>query len=196
MSDNDNSGEISALKASLRAVTEERNKLRQEVNTWRETGATWEARDKSLTEQVAKLQTDLKSTNTRHEQDMHLSSLGISSKRGRRAIRREYADALSELGEGAERPAFADFVGELKEDPLYGRWFSTGVDKSMEKSAAPVDKPKATRKPASNPNAGAGQPEAPAGALSVKGYNNLRAKHGRKAGRMALELLRKQGLSE
>ena len=41
--------EMSALKASMRAVTEERNRLRAEVNTWKESGATWEARDKTLT---------------------------------------------------------------------------------------------------------------------------------------------------
>ncbi len=140
MSDEQNEHtEMSALKASMRAVTEERNRLRQEVNTWKESGATWEARDKNLSEQVARLQGELASTKTHHEQDLHLSGLGITSKRGRRAIRREYADAVAEVADGAEAPAFADFVGELREDPLFGRWFSTAADKSVEKSAQTVE---------------------------------------------------------
>lgn len=186
--------EMSALKASMRAVTEERNRLRAEVNTWKESGARWEARDKTLTEQVGKLQSELNSTKSHHEQDLHLSGLGITSKRGRRAIRREYSDALADLGEGAEAPVFGAFVDELKADPLYGRWFSEPVDKSVDNSAAPVDKPKTRRKPAANPNAGAAQPKTPVGQMTSEAYGNLRAKHGRKAGRVALELLRKQGI--
>ena len=186
--------EMSALKASMRAVTDERNRLRAEVNTWKEQGATWEASTKTLTEQVSKLQGELTSTKSHHEQDLQLSSLGITSKRGRRAIRREYSDAVADLGDGAEAPAFGAFVDELKEDPLYGRWFSTAADNSAEKSAEAAPAAKARRKPAANPNAGAAQPKAPAGNITAESYSTLRAKHGRKAGRVALELLRKQGV--
>lgn len=186
--------EMSALKASMRAVTEERNRLRQEVNSWKEQGATWEARDKNLSEQVAKLQGELASTKSHHEQDLHLSGLGITSKRGRRAIRREYSDAVADLAEGAEAPVFGAFVDELKADPLYGRWFSTDADKPADKPAEAAAPPKARRKPAANPNAGAAQPKAPVGQMTAEAYGNLRAKHGRKAGRVALELLRKQGI--
>ena len=195
MSDEQNEHtEMSALKASMRAVTEERNRLRQEVNTWKESGATWEARDKNLSEQVARLQGELASTKTHHEQDLHLSGLGITSKRGRRAIRREYSDTIADLGEGAEAPAFGAFVDELKADPLYGRWFSTDADKPADNPAEVAAPPKARRKPAANPNAGAAQPKAPVGQMTAEAYSNLRAKHGRKAGRVALELLRKQGI--
>lgn len=195
MSDEQNEHtEMSALKASMRAVTEERNRLRQEVNTWKESGATWEARDKNLSEQVARLQGELASTKTHHEQDLHLSGLGITSKRGRRAIRREYSDTIADLGEGAEAPAFGAFVDELKADPLYGRWFSTDADKPADNPAEAAAPPKARRKPAANPNAGAAQPKAPVGQMTAEAYSNLRAKHGRKAGRVALELLRKQGI--
>ena len=45
-----------------------------------------------------------------------------------------------------------------------------------------------------DPNAGAAQPKAPAGNITAESYSTLRAKHGRKAGRVALELLRKQGV--
>jgi len=195
MSDNsNNSSELASLKASLRAVTEERNRYRSELNTMRETGATRETESKALTEQIARLQAELKSTRTRHEQDLHLTGLGISSTRGRRAIRREYAEAIAEIGEEGEAPAFADFVGELKEDPLYGGWFSTAADKSVDNADDAVDKSTKKRKPASDPNAGATQPKAPVGELTSKAYTNLRAKHGRRAGRVALELLRKQGV--
>ena len=119
-------------------------------------------------------------------------------KRGRRAIRREYADALSEVAEGGEAPAFADFVGELREDPLFGRWFSTAADKSVEKSAQtaePVEKSKPKRKPASNPNAGTTTPKPPDTEVSLNGYRAQRQKLGRKATLAAnLELLKKQGL--
>ena len=186
--------EMSALKASMRAVTEERNRLRAEVNTWKEQGATWEASTKTLTEQVSKLQGELNSTKSHHEQDLQLSSLGITSKRGRRAIRREYSDALADLGEGADAPEFGAFVDELKTDPLYGRWFSTDAEKPAEKPAEAAPAAKARRKPAANPNAGAAQPKAPAGNITAESYSTLRAKHGRKAGRVALELLRKQGV--
>ena len=86
------------------------------------------------------------------------------------------------------------FVDELKADPLYGRWFSTDADKPADKPAEAAAPPKARRKPAANPNAGAAQPKAPVGQMTAEAYGNLRAKHGRKAGRVALELLRKQGI--
>lgn len=173
-----------SLRDSLRAVSAERSRLAAELKT--------------AQEQLSKLQGELKSTNARHSQDMHLVSAGITSKRGRRAIRREYADALSEVAEGGEAPAFADFVGELREDPLFGRWFSTGVDKSVEKSAQtaePVEKSKPKRKPASNPNAGTTTPKPPDTEVSLNGYRAQRQKLGRKATLAAnLELLKKQGL--
>ena len=169
-----------SLRDSLRAVSAERSRLAGELKT--------------AQEQLAKMQADLKSTTARHGQDMHLMSAGITSKRGRRAIRREYSDALADLGEGAEAPAFGAFVDELKTDPLYGRWFSTDAEKPAEKPAEAAPAAKARRKPAANPNAGAAQPKAPAGNITAESYSTLRAKHGRKAGRVALELLRKQGV--
>ncbi len=182
MSDEQNEHtEMSALKASLRAVTEERNRLRQEVNTWKESAATWEARDKSLTEQVKKLKTDLKITRSGHDQDLHLTGMGIDSKSGRRAIRREYEDALSNVAEGAEAPTFGDFVNELKEDPFWGRWFS--IDK--DKPAAPVEKSKPRQKPASNPNAGATQPKTPTGGYHCRELSRL-ARQARHQGRAAV----------
>ena len=69
--------EMTAIKASMRAVTEERNRLRAEVNTWKEQGATWEASTATLTEQVSKLQGELNNTKSHHEQDLQLSGLGI-----------------------------------------------------------------------------------------------------------------------
>jgi len=149
---------------------------------------------KTAQEQAAKFQADLKSSTTRHSQDMHLVSAGITSKRGRRAIRREYADALSEVSEGSEAPAFGTFVDDLKDDPLYGRWFSTAADKPADKpaEAAPV---KAKRKPASNPNAGTVTPKPPDTEIDAKGYRAQRQKLGRKGVLAAnLELLKKQGL--
>lgn len=171
------------LRAQLRAVSAERSRLAGEL--------------KAAQEQTAKLQADLKSTSARHTQDMHLVSAGITSKRGRRAIRREYADAVAEVADGAEAPAFADFVGELREDPLFGRWFSTAADKSVEKSAQtvePVEKSKPKRKPASNPNAGTITPKPPDTEIDGKSWRAQRQKLGR-AGVLAanLELLKKQG---
>jgi len=172
--------DTSDLRAQLRAVSAERSRLAGELKT--------------AQEQAAKFQADLKSSTTRHSQDMHLVSAGITSKRGRRAIRREYADALSEVSEGSEAPAFGTFVDDLKDDPLYGRWFSTAVDKSADKpaEAAPV-KPK--RKPASNPNAGTVTPKPPDTEIDAKSYRAQRQKLGRKGVLTAnLELLKKQGL--
>ena len=172
--------DTSDLRAQLRAVSAERSRLAGELKT--------------AQEQAAKLQADLKSSTTRHSQDMHLVSAGITSKRGRRAIRREYADALSEVSEGSEAPAFGAFVDDLKDDPLYGRWFSTAADKSADKpaEAAPV-KPK--RKPASNPNAGTVTPKPPDTEIDAKSYRAQRQKLGRKGVLAAnLELLKKQGL--
>jgi len=175
----------SDLRAQLRAVSAERSRLAGEL--------------KAAQEQLAKMQADLKSTTARHGQDMHLMSAGITSKRGRRAIRREYADALSEVAEGGEAPGFSEFVGELREDPLFGRWFSTAADNSVEKSAEAVEtaakavKPK--RKPASNPNAGTTTPKAPETAVDVNGYRSQRQRLGRGGALAAnLELLKKQGL--
>ena len=172
--------DTSDLRAQLRAVSAERSRLAGEL--------------KAAQEQAAKFQADLKSSTTRHSQDMHLVSAGITSKRGRRAIRREYADALSEVSEGGEAPAFGAFVDDLKDDPLYGRWFSTAADKPADKpaEAAPV---KAKRKPASNPNAGTVTPKPPDTEIDAKGYRAQRQKLGRKGVLAAnLELLKKQGL--
>jgi len=170
-----------SLRDSLRAVTAERSRLAAEL--------------KAAQEQVGKLQADLKSTSARHTQDMHLVSAGITSKRGRRAIRREYADAVAEVADGAEAPAFGDFVGELREDPLFGRWFSTAADNPVENSQQPMDNVKPTRKPASDPNAGTTTPAPPQSEVDLKGYRAHRAKSGRKAALAAnLELLKKQGL--
>ena len=172
--------DTSDLRAQLRAVSAERSRLAGELKT--------------AQEQAAKFQADLKSSTTRHSQDMHLVSAGITSKRGRRAIRREYADALSEVSEGSEAPAFGTFVDDLKDDPLYGRWFSTAADKPADKpaEAAPV---KAKRKPASNPNAGTVTPKPPDTEIDAKGYRAQRQKLGRKGVLAAnLELLKKQGL--
>ena len=175
----------SDLRAQLRAVSAERSRLAAEL--------------KAAQEQAAKFQADLKSTTARHGQDMHLMSAGITSKRGRRAIRREYADALSEVAEGGEAPGFSDFVGELREDPLFGRWFSIAADNPAEKPAEPAEtaaKPvKPKRKPASNPNAGTTTPKAPETTVDVNGYRSQRQRLGRGGALAAnLELLKKQGL--
>ena len=173
-----------SLRDSLRAVSAERSRLAGELKT--------------AQEQLAKMQADLKSTTARHGQDMHLMSAGITSKRGRRAIRREYADALSEVAEGGEAPGFSDFVGELREDPLFGRWFSTAADNPAEKSPEAVEtaaKPvKPKRKPASNPNAGTTAPKAPGAAVDLKAYSASRSQLGRRGAMAAnMEQLVKQG---
>jgi len=170
-----------SLRDSLRAVSAERSRLAGELKT--------------AQEQLAKMQADLKSTTARHGQDMHLMSAGITSKRGRRAIRREYADALSEVAEGGEAPAFSEFVGELREDPLFGRWFSTAADNSVEKPDEPATKPvKPKRKPASNPNAGTTAPKAPGAAVDLKAYSASRNQLGRRGAMAAnMEQLVKQG---
>lgn len=175
------SPDTSDLRAQLRAVSAERSRLAGELKT--------------AQEQAAKFQADLQTSTTRHTQDMHLVGAGITSKRGRRAIRREYADALSEVSEGSEAPAFGAFVDDLKDDPLYGRWFSTAIDKPVDNAAAPVDKPKTKRKPASNPNAGTVTPKPPETEIDAKGYRAQRQKLGRRGALTAnLELLKKQGL--
>lgn len=174
------SPDTSDLRAQLRAVSAERSRLAGELKT--------------AQEQAAKFQADLKSSTTRHSQDMHLVGAGITSKRGRRAIRREYADALSEVSEGSEAPAFGAFVDDLKDDPLYGRWFSPAIDKPVDNAAAPVDKPKTKRKPASNPNAGTVTPKPPETEIDGKVWRAQRKKLGRKGVLSAnLELLKKQG---
>lgn len=174
------SPDTSDLRAQLRAVSAERSRLAGELKT--------------AQEQAAKFQADLKTSTTRHSQDMHLVSAGITSKRGRRAIRREYADALSEVSEGSEAPAFGTFVDDLKDDPLYGRWFSTAIDKPVDNAAAPVDKPKTKRKPASNPNAGTVTPKPPDGIVDATSYASSRKQLGRRGALSAnMEALVKQG---
>ena len=171
--------DTSDRRAQLRAVSAERSRLAGELKT--------------AQEQAAKFQADLKSSTTRHSQDMHLVSAGITSNRGRRAIRREYADALSEVSEGSEAPAFSTFVDDLKDDPLYVRWFSTAADKPVDKpaEAAPV-KPK--RKPASNPNAGTVTPKPPDGIVDATSYASSRKQLGRRGALSAnMEALVKQG---
>jgi len=170
-----------SLRDSLRAVSAERSRLAGELKT--------------AQEQLVKMQADLKSTTARHGQDMHLMSAGITSKRGRRAIRREYADAVSEVAEGGEAPGFSDFVGELREDPLFGRWFSTAADNPAEKPPEAAAKPvKPKRKPASNPNAGTTAPKAPGAAVDLQAYSASRSQLGRRGAMAAnMEQLVKQG---
>ena len=170
-----------SLRDSLRAVSAERSRLAGELKT--------------AQEQLVKMQADLKSTTARHGQDMHLMSAGITSKRGRRAIRREYADAVSEVAEGGEAPGFSDFVGELREDPLFGRWFSTAADNPVEKPPEAAAKPvKPKRKPASNPNAGTTAPKAPGAAVDLQAYSASRSQLGRRGAMAAnMEQLVKQG---
>tara|TARA_R110000824_G_scaffold34756_3_gene109909 strand:- start:358 stop:987 length:630 start_codon:yes stop_codon:yes gene_type:complete len=170
-----------SMRDSLRAVSAERSRLAGELKT--------------ANEQLTRVQADLKSTTTRHNQDMHLVGAGITSKRGRRAIRREYTDALSEVADGGESPAFGAFVEELKDDPLYGRWFSTATDKPVDKSFGAVDNvPKVKRTPASNPNAGTTTPRPPGAVVDTASYTASRNQLGGRGAMSAnMEQLVRQG---
>ena len=187
------SEETADLRAQIRALSAERNDWKARAQ---EASGKVQALTSTIEEltpyrdQVASLQGELKESRARHSQDIHLTGLGISSDRGRRAIRREWKDTLAELGEGVEAPEFATFVEDLKADPFYGRWFEAPAAKTPEK---PPVKPKT--KPASNPNGGAATPKAPETPLDIGSYRTRRGKVGRKAARAQLaESLRKQGL--
>ena len=169
---------IAELRKSLKAVTGERSTLKasvEELTPYRD--------------QVASLQTQLKTTQTRHDQDLHLTGLGISSKRGRRAIRREYSDHVEELGDG-DAPEFSAYVEELKTDPLYGRWFEKPSEKR--EGEGKEEKTKAKRKPAGDPNGGAGTPKQPTGPINLKQYNEVKRAMGAAA---ALALVDKYGMA-
>ena len=188
------SEELESMKASLRAVTEERNRLRSDLQTWKQTASTWESKATALEplqDQIGKLQAELQSTTQRHEQDLHLTGLGISSKRARRAIRREYQAEMSETAEGTEPPAFGEFLESLKQDQAFSAWFTP----AQSKPAQPAQPASQTRQPASRPNAGADQPKPPAGAMTRESYATLRRTRGRQGTQAALELLKKQGIS-
>lgn len=167
-------------RSQLRAVSAERSRLRDEL--------------KAAQEQITALKTAQTQNASRYEQDLHLTGLGITSKRGRRAIRREYADAIAEAN-GDDKPQFGEFVQELRDDPLYGRWFSTAADKPVDNAAAAVDKVVKKRKPAGNPNGGATAPKQPAADITLEDYRARRAKLGRSGALAAsLEALKKQGI--
>ena len=171
---------IAELRKSLKAVTTERSALKasvEELSPYRD--------------QVASLQAQLKTTQTRHDQDLHLTGLGITSKRGRRAIRREYSDHVEELGDGAEAPEFSSFVEELKGDDLFGRWFKRIVEK-REGEEGKEEKGK-RRKPAGDPNGGAGTPKQPTGPITHKQYSEVKRSQGVKA---ALALVDKYGMAK
>lgn len=170
---------IAELRKSLKAVTTERSALKASVEELT-----------PFRDQVASLQTQLKTTQTRHDQDIHLTGLGITSKRGRRAIRREYSDHVEELGDG-DAPEFSAYVEELKTDPLYGRWFEKPEEK-REGEEGKEEKGK-KRKPAGNPNGGAGTPKQPTGPINHKQYNEIIRTQGVKA---ALALVDKYGMDK
>jgi hypothetical protein len=183
--------DIERLKASLRAVTSERDRYKQEASTWQNAAATFEQQVAALSpfkEQVTALQGELKQTRTTHEQDLTLTGMGITSTRARRAIRREYGAELAELGEGAEPPPFETFVESLKGDQFFGRLFSA-PEQTAEAAASrqPV-------KPAVNPNAGTGQPKAPDTPLDLAAYQEVRSRQGPRAASALLEQLKKQGI--
>ncbi len=168
---------IAELRKSLKAVTGERSTLKASVEELA-----------PYRDQVASLQTQLETTKTRHGQDLYLTGLGITSERGRRAIRREFSDHVDELVDGAEAPKFSAYVEELKTDPLYGRWFEPA-----EKGEGKEEKTKAKRKPAGDPNGGAGTPKQPTGPITHKQYGELKRSQGVKA---ALALVDKYGMAK
>ena len=171
----------SDLRTQMRAIASDRSRLAGEC-------ARLTAELKTATERGATLQGQIKAQGTRHDQDLHLSGLGISSSRGRRAIRREYNDALSELGENDEAPPFSEFCEELKDDQLYGRWFAPA-------QATPETPTTTKRRPASDPNAGTSPPQPPDSPLDLKTYQARRTKVGRKMAIQAgLERLKKEGI--
>ena len=169
---------IAELRKSLKAVTGERSTLKASVEELA-----------PYRDQVASLQTQLETTKTRHDQDLHLTGLGINSKRGRRAIRREFSDHIDELGDGAEAPKFSAYVEELKTDPLYGRWFEKREGEEGKEEKGKGKK----RKPAGDPNGGAGTPKAPTGPINHKQYTALVQSQGAKA---ALALVGKYGMDK
>ena len=166
---------IAELRKSLKAVTAERSTLKASVEELT-----------PFRDRAAGLETLLKTTQTRHGQDLYLTGLGITSPRGRRSIRQEYGHHVEELGEGVEAPEFPAFVEELKGDDLFGRWF-----KPAEPEAEP--KTKAKRKPAGDPNGGAGTPKAPTGPITHKQYGEIKRSQGVKA---ALALVDKYGMAK
>ena len=184
--------EVERLKASLRAVSAERDRYKGEAQTWQTNAATFEQQVNTLKpfqERVTALEGELKQTRQTADQDITLTGLGITSKRARRAIRREYSAELSELGDGAEAPAFGDFVEGLKGDQFFGRLFTdpTTTTKATATTKAPA-------KPPVNPNAGAAQPKTPAAPIDLATYNEVRGRKGIRAGSAALEQLKKQGI--
>ena len=170
---------VKMMREQIRAVTQQRDEFKARA-----------AALEPLQEQVSALQTQLKTVTTRHEQDLHLTGLGITSKRAQRVLRREYQAEIAELGD-AEPPAFADYLETLKNDQVFGVWFPSDAPAAAE--AAPAPAAPAPRKPASSPNAGTDEPK-PAPTSLANQYSALKARHGVDAGKMMLEALKKKGL--
>ncbi len=130
-------------------------------------------------QQIADLQAKLEAANnqllttqTSHQQEMHLIEKGFNAPSVRRFFRREYQAAVSELP-GDQRPGFDAWLDANREDPLYSVHFDriaqpTATAPNAEATTAPAT---ATPAPAANdqlqtliaaltgnPNAGASQP--------------------------------------
>ena len=164
--------DASNLQDQLRAVTKERSRLSARVSEL-----------EPLQAEIASLRSKLNDTNNRHNQEIHLYGLGITSQRARRSIRREFKAEIAELAE-ADRPGFEDFVGSLKTDDFYGRLFAPSTPPKDEAPPEPVK----TRKVATNVNAGAEQPSPTGRPLDADTFRGVKSRAER------LELARKHGL--
>lgn len=153
--------ELRDLKRSLRGVSGERDKLKNELNTVSERFKDYDA----VKAERDKLQTSLSNFKADTAHRLALADAGVKGKRARRMLMREYTEEHADVAADA-RPQMAEWLKTVADDPVLSAFLPKPAAASDEggdkgKGAAPKTAPKSKPKPkgtGADPNAGADQP--------------------------------------
>lgn len=157
--------QVDQLKTSLRAVTSERDKWKNEFNTSTERFKDYDA----VKAERDKLQTSLSNFKADTAHRLALADAGVKGKRARRMLMREYTEEHADVAADA-RPQMAEWLKTVADDPVLSAFLPKPAAASDEggdkgKGAAPKEAPKSKPKPkpkpkgtGADPNAGADQP--------------------------------------
>lgn len=153
--------QVDQLKTSLRAVTGERDKWKNEFNTSTERFKDYDA----VKAERDKLQTSLSNLKTDTAHRLALADAGVKGKRARRMLMREYTEEHADVAADA-RPQMAEWLKTVADDPVLSAFLPKPATASDEggdqgKGAAPKKAPKpkpALKGTTTDPNAATDQP--------------------------------------
>lgn len=188
--------QVDQLKTSLRAVTSERDKWKNEFNTSTERFKDYDA----VKAERDKLQTSLSNFKADTAHRLALADAGVKGKRARRMLMREYTEEHADVAADA-RPQMAEWLKTVADDPVLSAFLpkpATASDQGGDKAKdTGGDKAKAKAKgTTTDPNAATDQPPPnERQELTLEAYRKDQARSGGRVQGDALKA-RKQQLRE